>query len=137
MTSQEKLIRFMKGKASLLSEALGVPPELYFNEDDKGCLRQLDDQWASAVWRTLELAIHVEETYGLGISTCPFCIASRFSCSKCCYATHHGVCGRGGDDYTRIVSELPTNCDLARELLTNEFYASLLKTIEKEDTNAR
>ena len=136
MTNQEKLIRFMKGKASLLSEAVGVPSELYFSKDDEECLYRLDDHRALMIWRSLKLAICTKKIEGLGVSTCPFCLIYHIDCERCYYAKQHGKC-RSGGHYTRIIETLSEKYESPKELLTNEFYVNLLKSIEKEDVKCQ
>lgn len=136
MTSQEKLIRFMEGKASLITKATGKPSELYFNKKDEKYLRQLDSQLARDIWLSIKEAIR-EGMEGLREDLCPFCLMAEGKCHICPYAEHHEMCHHPYSHFALLINSIDYNYGSAEKVLTNEFYVNLLRSIEKEDSKCQ
>jgi len=124
------------GKAYLIAKALGRPSELYFNEKDEEYLRQLDDELASAVWRSIKAAVSWGER-GLYEGTCPFCLITKHKCNICPYAEQHGVCSHPDSHFKKIRERgLDYLYGASENVLTNEFYRELVERIESLRINA-
>ena len=112
MDSQERVIKYMRKKAELLSELLDIPEDFYFTEQDEEALRSMKAD-RDKVWSELPQYFY-----------CPFCRILRGQCVRCPYLLRHGKCGEEGSTFDTIVGM--TNrlnldfIDLVREIYKEE-----------------
>lgn len=106
MTYQEKLVRFMRVKASLLP---GKFKRQYFHVTDAKAILKWSDSEAETVYSAIISAYTNKESPG-DVETCPFCIHTKISkdtmyCEFCEYGKHHGMCSSYGSTYYKIMEK--------------------------------
>ena len=128
MTSQDKLIYFMRRKSFEITRLTGVKGKRYFNSVDANDIQNWDDEKALELWGRIKFEVFSGEK-GLNGNLCPFCFYSEGCCEECSYQAQHEKCGKSTSDFEYVTKEL----DLLEETLTTAFYKGLLEQIDEED----
>jgi hypothetical protein len=127
---QEKIIKFMKGKAERLNE-YDIDIE-YINNDVLEIIRQWDDESAEYVWGDIEHSRGHEYLWNLTGDECPFCVLQNkddYNCKECGYTKVMNNCTDKGSTWNKIQDILRKRDPESKEIFTKEFYNDLVDKI--------
>jgi len=109
-TAQEKLVDFMRTKASLLPKY----KKLYFTKKDAAVVLAWPDKEAGQILYEIKMAL--ENGYYYPSNICVFCAYHKEACDSCEYGVHHGKCNKKDSLYMKLSFTFPrTPFDFIRE----------------------
>lgn len=126
MNDKEKIIKFLEMKNEIIKKESKIN---YIDKEDIEDVKSWSNKKCKTIYQYITDQIHIKKVYGIGFSTCPWCILCNIykvkGCTDCGYGERHGECGYGDSLY-----DLYRSVYLIENVLTNKVYKNILKTIE-------
>ena len=105
MKVRDWLIGYMKFKAGMVQEKLGIPASIYFNDYDADIFQVYDEERLKEVAREIVDVIRGGSASNLSSALCPFCYLFSHDCDRCFYGNRHGKCLLAGSTLHVIKEE--------------------------------
>ncbi len=124
MEFKDKLIKFVQLKHEIIEAETHIN---YVSQEDIDDIQKWNECKCEEIYFDLLHNISNDKTYGLGESTCIWCLKNiPFPCLDCEYGKKHGICFQAGSLYNKY------RTDKTIKLFTNEVYHKLVQKIEDE-----
>lgn len=124
MSDKEKLIKFVLLKNEIIEKETGIK---YVEQEDIDDIQKWKEGECEEIYYELIQTISNDKTYGVGESTCIWCLKNNpLVCFDCEYGKKHGICFQAGSLYDSY------RTDEVMKMFTNEIYKNIIQKIEDE-----
>lgn len=138
---------FMERISLYMYEALGIPKEWHYTQEDLEEIYSWDEESARRVWKNIEKRVISNNCSGLNFRLCPFCNKNNYNhknssprqvnpaCKACGYGKRHGICTESNSrksEFQKILNTFKIDrVDICRTL-SNSFYRNIIEELAEK-----